>query len=144
MSYRELDLDRHNKVGVILDVLCPQRLSAGKESTVVKELDGAVSDYANRPLDDEFLFQFLDAVTVKIRFELKAGKVKPLAASQDSPVGMTFGPVRAPKVRPVPSISFCGLIALMALLLMEGNCHGLCRVSRVFRQDACRTLCRNN
>lgn len=68
------------KVGDILDVLCGQRLSAGKVSTVVKELDGAVSDYANCPLDDEFLFLFLDALTVKIRFELKAKKVKLLVA----------------------------------------------------------------
>lgn len=68
------------KVGDILDVLCGERLSASKVSTVVKELDGAVSDYANRPLEDDFVFLFLDALSVKIRFELKAKKVKLLVA----------------------------------------------------------------
>lgn len=68
------------KVGDILDVLCGQRLSASKVSTVVKELDQAVFDYANRPLEDQFVFLFLDALSVKIRFELKAKKVKLLVA----------------------------------------------------------------
>jgi len=68
------------KVGDILDVLCGERLSASKVSTVVKELDQAVSDYANRPLEDDFVFLFLDALSVKIRFELKAKKVKLLVA----------------------------------------------------------------
>lgn len=68
------------KVGDILDVLCGERLSASKVSTVVKELDQAVGDYANRPLEDDFLFLFLDALSVKIRFELKAKKVKLLVA----------------------------------------------------------------
>ena len=68
------------KVGDILDVLCGERLSASKVSTVVKELDGAVGDYANRPLDDDLVLLFLDALSVKIRFELKAKKVKLLVA----------------------------------------------------------------
>jgi transposase-like protein len=68
------------KVGDILDVLCGERLSASKVSTVVKELDSAVSDFGNRPIDDDFVFLFLDALTVKIRFELKAKKVKLLVA----------------------------------------------------------------
>ena len=68
------------KVGDILDVLCGERLSASKVSTVVKELDQAVSNYANRPLEDDFVFLFLDALSVKIRFELKAKKVKLLVA----------------------------------------------------------------
>ncbi len=68
------------KVGDILDVLCGERLSASKVSTVVKELDQAVSDYANRPFEDDFVFLFLDALSVKIRFELKAKKVKLLVA----------------------------------------------------------------
>jgi len=68
------------KVGDILDVLCGERLSASKVSTVVKELDQAVGDYANRPIADDFVFLFLDALSVKIRFELKAKKVKLLVA----------------------------------------------------------------
>ena len=68
------------KVGEILDVLCGERLSASKVSTVVRELDQAVIDFANSPIDDDLLFLFVDALTVKIRFELKAKKVKLLVA----------------------------------------------------------------
>jgi len=68
------------KVGDVLDVLCGERLSASKVSTVVKELDQAVTDYANRPIDDDFVFLFLDALSVKIRFELKARRVMLLVA----------------------------------------------------------------
>lgn len=68
------------KVGDILDVLCGERLSASKVSTVVKELDQAVWDFANSPIDDDFLFLFLDALSVSIRFGLKAKKVKLLVA----------------------------------------------------------------
>jgi transposase-like protein len=46
------------KVGDILDVLCGERLSAGTVSTIVKELDQAVSDYTNRPLADDVVFLF--------------------------------------------------------------------------------------
>lgn len=59
------------KVGEILDVLCGERVSASKVSTVTKELDQAVADYSNGPLDDDFVFLFLDASNVRIRFELK-------------------------------------------------------------------------
>jgi len=68
------------KVGEILDVLCGERLSASKVSTVTKELDQAVIDFANSPIEDDFVFLFLDALSVKIRFELKAKKVKLLVA----------------------------------------------------------------
>jgi len=68
------------KVGEILDVLCGERLSASKVSTVVRELDQAVIDFANSPINDDFLFLFVDALTVRIRFELKAKKVKLLVA----------------------------------------------------------------
>jgi putative transposase len=68
------------KVGDILDVLCGQRLSAGKVSTVVKELDQAVRDFADGPIEDDFIFLFLDALWVKVRYELKARPVKLLVA----------------------------------------------------------------
>jgi len=68
------------KVGDILDVLCGQRLSASKVSTIIKELDQAVSDYANHPIVDNFVFLFLDALSVKVRFEIKAKRVKLLVA----------------------------------------------------------------
>ena len=67
------------KVGDVLEVLCGERLSASKVSTVVKELDQAVWDFANSPIDDDFLFLFLDALSVSIRFGLKAKKVPPEA-----------------------------------------------------------------
>ncbi len=68
------------KVGEILDVLCGERLSASKVSTVTKELDRAVCDFANSPIDDDFLFLFVDALSVSIRFGLKAKKVRLLVA----------------------------------------------------------------
>lgn len=68
------------KVGDILDVLCGERLSASKVSTVVRELDTAVSDFANHPIEDDFVFLFVDALSVKIRFELKARRVMVLVA----------------------------------------------------------------
>jgi putative transposase len=68
------------KVGEILDALCGASLSAGKVSAVVKEADHAVADFGHCPLDDDFVFLFLDAITVKVRFELKAKKVKLLVA----------------------------------------------------------------
>lgn len=68
------------KVGEILDALCGASLSAGKVSAVVKEADRAVAAFGHCPLHDDFVFLFLDALTVKIRFELKAKKVKLLVA----------------------------------------------------------------
>lgn len=68
------------KVGDVLEVLCGERLSASKVSTVVKELDGAVRDFANRPIEDDFVFLFLDALSVKVKFGLAAKKVKLLVA----------------------------------------------------------------
>ncbi len=68
------------KVGEILDVLCGQQLSAGKVSKIVGELDRAVRDFSCRPVADDVVFLFLDALSVKIRYELKARKVKLLVA----------------------------------------------------------------
>lgn len=68
------------KVGEVLDALCGVRVSASKVSRVLRELDQAVRDYANAPLADDLVFLFLDALTVSIRFGLKARKVKLLVA----------------------------------------------------------------
>ena len=68
------------KVGDILDVLCGERLSASKVSSVTRELDQAVKDFSHAPLEDDFVFLFLDALSVKVRFELKAKEVKLLVA----------------------------------------------------------------
>jgi transposase-like protein len=68
------------KIGDILDSLCGERVSASYVSTVNAELDQAVEDYSNAPLEDDFAFLFLDALSVKIRFELKARRVMILVA----------------------------------------------------------------
>jgi transposase-like protein len=68
------------KVGEVLDVLCGERISASKVSTVTKELDQAAKDFRNSPITDDFAFLFLDAINVRIRFELKVRSVKLLVA----------------------------------------------------------------
>lgn len=68
------------KVGPVLDALCGSRVSASKVSLVLKELDQAVGDFANAPIVDDVVFLFLDAVTVSVRFGLKAKKIKLLVA----------------------------------------------------------------
>jgi len=64
------------KIGEVLASLCGTRVSAGKVSSVLKELNQAVRDFANAPLADDYLFLFLDALNVSIKFGLKARKVK--------------------------------------------------------------------
>jgi transposase-like protein len=68
------------KVGAVLEALCGCGVSASTVSVVLKELDGAVRDVANAPIADNILFLFFDALTVSIRFGLKAKKVKLLVA----------------------------------------------------------------
>lgn len=60
-----------NKVGDILDVVMGYRLSKSYVSEATKELDAAVQEYFARPLDDGFVFLFLDAISVRVRLELK-------------------------------------------------------------------------
>lgn len=68
------------KVGDILDILCGSRLSASYVSKVTKELDGAVRGFANRPIEDDFVFLFLDAISVRIRVELHVKRYMLLVA----------------------------------------------------------------
>jgi transposase-like protein len=68
------------KVGAVLDALCGSRVSASKVSSVLKELNQAVHDFANAPIADDISFLFLDAVSVSVKFGLKARKVKLLVA----------------------------------------------------------------
>lgn len=68
------------KIGDILDVLCGERVSPSYVSSVNTELDEAVASYANCPLEDDLAFLFLDALSVKIRFELKTRRVMILVA----------------------------------------------------------------
>ena len=68
------------KVGDILEVLCGVRLSPSYVSKVNKELDSAVKEFMNSPIDDDFKFLFLDALTIKVRMELRAKKYMLLVA----------------------------------------------------------------
>jgi transposase-like protein len=68
------------KVGEILDVLFGERLSASYVSQVTKELDRAVSEFGNSPVDDDFRFLYLDGVSVRIKVGLKARRFMILVA----------------------------------------------------------------
>lgn len=68
------------KVRDILDVLCGFGVSAGYVSQVTKELDSEVRMFMNEPIDDDYAFLFLDALSVKIRYELKAKRKMVLVA----------------------------------------------------------------
>lgn len=68
------------KVGDILEVLCGERLSASYVSKVNKELDSAVKVFMNNPIDDNFKLLFLDALTIKVRMELRTKKYMLLVA----------------------------------------------------------------
>jgi transposase-like protein len=68
------------KVGDILEVLCGERLSPSYVSKVNKELDCSVKEFVNSSIDDDFKFLFLDALTVKVRMELRAKKQMLLVA----------------------------------------------------------------
>ena len=68
------------KVGDILEVLCGERLSASYVSKVNKELDSAVKEFMNSPIGDDFKLLFLDALTIKVRMELRTKKYMLLVA----------------------------------------------------------------
>ena len=60
------------RVRDVLDCLCGDGVSAGYVSQVVKGLDREVRRFENEPIADEYAFLFLDALSVRIRYELKA------------------------------------------------------------------------
>ena len=68
------------KVSDVLEVLCDERVSASYVSKVVKELDGAVQAYHHRPVDDGFIFLYLDGLSVRIKVGLKAQRYMLLVA----------------------------------------------------------------
>jgi transposase-like protein len=68
------------KVRNVLDCLCGEGVSASYVSEVTKALDAEVRAFENAPIDDDFAFLFLDALEVKIRFELKVKRYKVLVA----------------------------------------------------------------
>ena len=59
------------KVGDVLEVLCGERVSRSTVSKLALSLEEEVREYQQRRLDDDFVFLFLDALSVKIRKELK-------------------------------------------------------------------------
>lgn len=68
------------KVGDILQVLCGARVSRSTVSKLAQSLNDEVQAYTQRPLDDQFVFLFLDGLSVKIRRELKAERWELLVA----------------------------------------------------------------
>jgi putative transposase len=60
------------KVRDVLDALCGDGVSAGYVSQVTKQLDQEVRRFENEPIGDDYAFLFLDALSVRIRYELKA------------------------------------------------------------------------
>jgi len=68
------------KVGEILDVLFGERLSSSYVSQISKELDRALMEFSNSPVDDDFRFLFLDGISVKVKVGLKAQRFMILVA----------------------------------------------------------------
>lgn len=58
------------KVRDVLDALCGDGVSAGYVSQVTKQLDLEVRRFENEPIADDYAFLYLDALSVKIRYEL--------------------------------------------------------------------------
>lgn len=58
------------KVGEVLEALCGRGVSAGYVSNVCKVLDETVKNFENSPIDDDYIFLFLDGLHVRIRYEL--------------------------------------------------------------------------
>jgi transposase-like protein len=68
------------KVRDVLDVLCGAGVSAGYVSQVTKQLDAEVRRFENEPIADDFAFLFLDALSMRIRFEIRAQRRMVLVA----------------------------------------------------------------
>jgi len=60
------------KVGDVLEILCSERVSASTASNLAKEVDEQVRSFAQRPLEDRFVFLFLDGIGVTIGHEIGA------------------------------------------------------------------------
>jgi transposase-like protein len=68
------------KVGQVLNALSGSEVSAGYVSRVTKELDWEVRRFENEPVADDYALLFLDALSVKIRYELRAKRQMVLIA----------------------------------------------------------------
>lgn len=68
------------KVGEVLDALCGFGVSAGYVSSVAKELDQLVRRFENSPIDDDYVFLFIDGLSLRVRYELKVKRMVLLVA----------------------------------------------------------------
>ena len=68
------------KVGHVLEVLCDERVSKSTVSKLALSLEEEVRAYQLRRLHDDFVFLYLDGLSVKIRKELKAERWQLLVA----------------------------------------------------------------
>ena len=68
------------KVRDVLDVLCGAGVSAGYVSQVTKQLDAEVLRFENEPIEDDIAFLFLDALSMRIRFEIRSQRRMVLVA----------------------------------------------------------------
>jgi len=68
------------KVGDVLEVLCGERVSRSTVSKLALSLEEEVRCYQQRRLADDFVFLYLDALSVKIRKELKGERWQLLVA----------------------------------------------------------------
>jgi transposase-like protein len=59
------------KVGEVLDAFCGERVSASYVSKVTKALDEEVKVFHNSPIEDDFVFLFLDALHLRVKMGLK-------------------------------------------------------------------------
>jgi len=68
------------KVGDVLEALFNYTVSAAHVSKLSKRLDGDVTAFHDRPLNDDFLYLFLDGIYIKTRQVSKSVKLVILAA----------------------------------------------------------------
>lgn len=75
------------KVGDVLEIICSRRVSASTASNLARELDEQVRAFAQRPLEDSFVFLFLDGINVTIGHEIGARRYCILVAYGIRPDG---------------------------------------------------------
>lgn len=68
------------KIGAVLTPLLGIEPSASTVSAIAKSLDAEVQKYRNRPIDDEFVYLFLDGITMKVKEAPHARKAMVLCA----------------------------------------------------------------
>lgn len=68
------------KVGEVLEAMCGERVSASYVSKVTQALDEEEVRFRNSPIEDDFVFLFLDALSVRVRLELEVKRYGVLVA----------------------------------------------------------------